>query len=173
MIITQDRPQAETSVRVRLRFSRSNKTGYIVGFVSQKMQTGEWIGVSEDNPVPKKICVLNRTLSPYVILNKLYDAEIVPMRNGNGFVAKNIELVQYPAKVITSHIPGMLYHVEAVFGGKRIVFDPAESRDRSVCDPQRAIEKLRIRTDVLNLEQALEEFGDEANRINQLYLKGK
>ena len=163
----------ENSIKVRLRFMKSTKTGYVVGFVSENPKTGVWHGVGEDKPVPKKICVLDRSLAPYVILNKLYDADLVPMQKKDGFVAKNIELVQYQAKVITSHIPGMLYHVEAVFGGKRIVFDPAESRDRSVCDPQRAIEKLRIRTDVLNLEQALEEFGDEANRRNQLYLKGK
>lgn len=91
------------------------------------------------------------------------------MRDKDGFVAKTANPVSYPAKIVCSHIPGMLYHVEAVFGGKRIIFDPSETDDRSVCEMERAIEKLRMRTDVENLEQAVEEFIEETYKMNQLY----
>ena len=164
---------AENSIKARLRFTKSEKTGYVVGFVSQNPVTGLWHGVHESKPYPKKICVLDRSLVPYVLLKKLYDVEMVPMRKKDGFVVKTAEPVLYPATIVCSHIPGMLYHVEAVFGGKRIVFDPTELRDRSVCDLNKAIEKLRMRTDVENLDQALEEFTNETYRINQLYIKGK
>lgn len=148
---------------------KSEKTGYIVGFVSQNPVTGIWHGVPEDKPYPKKICVLDRSLVPYILLKKLYDVEMVPMRDKDGFVAKTANPVSYPAKIVCSHIPGMLYHVEAVFGGKRIIFDPSETDDRSVCEMERAIEKLRMRTDVENLEQAVEEFIEETYKMNQLY----
>ena len=148
---------------------KSEKTGYIVGFVSQNPVTGIWHGVPEDKPYPKKICVLDRSLVPYILLKKLYDVEMVPMRDKDGFVAKTANPVSYPAKIVCSHIPGMLYHVEAVFGGKRIIFDPSETDDRSVCEMERAIEKLRMRTEVENLEQAVEEFIEETYKMNQLY----
>ncbi len=164
---------AENPIKARLRFMKSEKTGYIVGFVSQNPVTGIWHGVPEDKPYPKKICVLDRSLVPYVLLKKLYDVEMVPMKKKDGFVAKTAEPVLYPASVVCLHIPGMLYHVEAVFGGKRIVFDPSETDDRSVCEMERAIDKLRSRTDVENLEQAVEEFTNESYRINKLFNKGK
>ena len=160
---------AENCIKARLRFMKSEKTGYIVGFVSQNPVTGIWHGVPEDKPYPKKICVLDRSLVPYILLKKLYDVEMVPMRDKDGFVAKTANPVSYPAKIVCSHIPGMLYHVEAVFGGKRIIFDPSETDDRSVCEMERAIEKLRMRTDVENLEQAVEEFIEETYKMNQLY----
>lgn len=164
---------AENPIKVRLRFVKSEKTGYVVGFVSQNPTTGIWHGVPEDKPYPKKICVLDRSLVPYVLLKKLYDVEMIPMRNKDGFVAKTADPVSYPAKIVCSHIPGMLYHVEAVFGGKRIVFDPSEQRDKSVCEIERAVEKLRMRTDVENLDQAVEEFANETYKMNQLYKKRK
>ena len=41
---------AENPIKVRLRFVKSEKTGYVVGFVSQNPATGIWHGVPEDKP---------------------------------------------------------------------------------------------------------------------------
>lgn len=158
-----------TVVRTKLKFIKSASTGFTVGFVSRNPKTGMWRGVRQDSAFPKKVCVLDKKLIPYTLLNRLYDVDMVPMRNGDGYVVIKAEPVVFAVKVNSTHVPKLIYRVEAKFGEKTIIFDPMEGQRASVRNMWGAVDALSKRTDVKDLPQAVEEFTIAAKDMLNLY----
>lgn len=156
-------------VRTKMKFIKSASTGFTVGFVSRNPKTGMWRGVRQDSTFPKKVCVLDKKLIPYTLLNKLYDVDMIPMRNGDGYVVIKAEPVVFAVKVNSTHVPRLIYRVEAKFGEKTIIFDPMEGQRASVRNMWGAVEALSKRTDVKDLPQAVEEFTNAAKDMLDLY----
>lgn len=158
-----------TVVRTKMKFVKSESTGFTVGFVSRNPKTGMWRGVREDSAFPKKVCVLDKKLVPFTILNRLYDVAMIPMRNGDGYVVIEAVPVVFAVKVNSTHVPRLIYRVEARFGEKTIIFDPMEGQRASVRNLWGAVEALSKRTDVKDLSQAVEEFTAAAKDMLDLY----
>lgn len=156
-------------VRTKMKFIKSASTGFTVGFVSRNPKTGMWRGVRQDSTFPKKVCVLDKKLIPYTLLNKLYDVAMIPMRNGDGYVVVEAVPVVFSVKVNSTHVPKLIYRVEAKFGEKTIIFDPMEGHRASVRNMWGAVEALSKRTDVKDLPQAVEEFTNAAKDMLELY----
>ena len=156
-------------VRTKMKFIKSASTGFTVGFVSRNPKTGMWRGVRQDSTFPKKVCVLDKKLIPYTLLNKLYDVAMIPMRNGDGYVVVEAVPVVFSVKVNSTHVPKLIYRVEAKFGEKTIIFDPMEGQRASVRNMWGAVEALSKRTDVKDLPQAVEEFTNAAKDMLELY----
>lgn len=156
-------------VRTKMKFIKSASTGFTVGFVSRNPKTGMWRGVRQDSTFPKKVCVLDKKLIPFTLLNRLYDVDMIPMRNGDGYVVIKAEPVVFAVKVNSTHVPRLIYRVEAKFGEKTIIFDPMEGQRASVRNMWGAVEALSKRTDVKDLPQAVEEFTAAAKDMLDLY----
>ena len=166
----ENKPNTDSPVvRTKMKFARSPRTGFTVGFVSRNPKTGAWRGVRQNSAFPKKVCVLSKHLVPYTLLNKLYDVTMVPMKNGDGYVVVEAEPVAFTVMVNSTHVPRLIYRVEAKFGEKTIIFDPMEGQRASVRSLSGAVEALSKRTDVKDLPQAVEEFANAAKDMLDLY----
>lgn len=155
----------ESKVSTKMKLVKSSDTGYIVGFVSRNPKTGAWRGVRQDSAFPKKVCVLDRRLIPYTLTNRLYDVTMIPMKNKDGFVIVEALPVMFKAKITTYHVERQIYKVEVVFGGSSIIYDPMEGRLHSVKDQQAAVEALRKRTDIQDINIVVEEFSKASEMI--------
>lgn len=159
----------DTTIRTKIKFVKSSETGFTVGFVSRNPKTGMWRGVRQDSSFPKKVCVLDRKLISTTILNRLYDVVLTPMRNGNGYVVIDATPVAFSVKVSSTHVPHLIYRVEAKFGEKTIIFDPMEGNRSSVRSIKGAVDALAKRTDVKDIQKAVDEFEDAASTMLNLY----
>lgn len=156
-------------VRTKMKFVKSRATGFTVGFVSRNPKTGAWRGVRENSEFPKKVCVLDKKLVPYTLLNKLYDVTMTPMKSGSGYVVVEAVPVLFDVKIESIHVPRLIYRVEAKFGEKSIVFDPMDGQRLSVRNIDGAIEALSKRTDVKDLHQTIDDFANAANDMLRMY----
>lgn len=163
-----NKPQVER-IFTKLKFTKSEQTGAIVSFVSQNPKTGQIRGVRQDDPYPKKICILDRALSSSVLLNTLYDATLVPMTSKDGFVAISITPVQFKAKIEVTVCPKALYKVEVKFGNKVILFDPMDGKRDSVKKLAECKRVLETRVDIKDLLQVVEDFEETAYSVIAKY----
>lgn len=154
-----------TAICTKMKLVKSSDTGYIVGFVSRNPKTGVWRGVRQDSAFPKKVCVLDRRLIPYTLTNRLYDVTMIPMKNKDGFVIVEAQPVMFKAKINTYHVEKQIYKVEVLFGGSSIIYDPMEGRLQSVKDLQTAVDTLRQRTDIQDINTIVEQFSNESSKI--------
>lgn len=156
-------------VRSKLKFTRSEETGAYISFVSQNPKTGQYCGVRQDSPYPKKICVLDKKLSYSVIPNALYDVVMIPMAEKNGYVVTEISPVEFRARVETNYIPGELYMVSVNFGNKSIHFDPMRGHQECVRTIAGCRKVLENRIDIKNINATLIDFDLAAEALQQQY----
>lgn len=146
------------TIKTKLKFTRSEKTGAYVGFVSQNNKTGKLLGVRQDSPYPKKICVLDTKSVPCVLLNTLYDVSMIPMQKNNGYIVIEATPTQFAAHVTTSYVPKALYRVEVNFGNKQIIFDPLDGEKNSVRFLNECVDLISKRVDIKNIDNVVDEF---------------
>lgn len=164
-------PTEKPGIRVytKLKFTISDKTQAIVGFVSQNSKTGEIRGVRQDDPHPKKICVLDRKLAPDMLLNTLYNVTLIPMKERDGYVVVEATPVQFKATIETTYVPKAIYHIDVKFGNKKIQFDPKDGRKDSVKRLKQCRRILETRVDVKNLQDVIDDFDDATRNLLKKY----
>lgn len=120
-------------IKTKLKFTKSERSGSWVGFVSINTKNGRVKGVREDAKERKRVCVVKYELSSTIEPNILYDVELIPMRNKDtGFIVTKAEPHSFEAKIISTVVKNAVYQVEVKFGNKTIVFDPLDGQRDSV-----------------------------------------
>lgn len=165
MAIKNSEKEQPLKVRTKLKFVKSDQTGAIVSFVSQNPKTGRICGVRQDSPYPKKIVLLDKNLTSYVLLNTLYDVVLIPMSERNGYVAIEITPVQFKATISTTYVRKCIYKVEVSFGNKVITFDPFDGKKESIRNLAACRSVLEKRVDIMDINQVVEDFQAAASSL--------
>lgn len=153
------------SEKTLLKFSMSEKTGEIVGFVS-KTKDNKLKGVRENSPYGKRICVLSEDLKGCIVPNTLYEVELKPMHGGkNGYVAVSATRKLFEASVESVIVPGKEYRVVIRFGGKAVYFDPVGGNTPSSRTKEGVLNILNGRRDILNQDGVISDFIDRADEL--------
>lgn len=153
----------EGTIFTKLKFKKSEKSGLLVGFVSQNPKTGRIKGVREDSEFPKQVCVVDASISPEIIVGALYNAAIVPMYQKKGFIVIEATPHQFKADIEVCYVPKAIYMVNVKFGNKTITFDPKDGRKESTRSLAAVKQLLERRIDIRNITQVVEDFVDAAN----------
>lgn len=155
-------------VYTKLKFTYSEESGALVGFVSQNPVTGRICGVRQDSDYPKKICIVDRELTKGLLTNVLYDCTLIPMNHKNGYVVVEAAVTQFKARVTSTYIKGCIYLVEVKFGNKVIRFDPHNATKKSVKDKDACKAVILERVDIKDVMQVAEDFERAAKKILKL-----
>lgn len=153
------------SEQTQLKFTPSEKTGELIGFVSRHSKTKQLRGVREDSPYKKKICVLSEDLKGKILPNVLYTVDLKAMHTGSGFVVVAATPVLFKAIFETQLISRKIYRVTINFGNKTVYFDPLGGKSYSSRTVAGVVSLLRRRTDIEDLEGVIERFKTEADHL--------
>lgn len=156
---------ALTLEKTQIKFTKCEKTGEIIGFVSRHSKTKRLKGVREDSNYGKQICVLSSDLKGKIIPNLLYNVELKPMHNGKGYVVVSADPLLFKASVDIIVIPSITYQVQIKFGNKTVYFDPQFGRTQSSKTKAGVIEVLKGRGDVEDLDSVIRDFEKKANLL--------
>lgn len=153
-------------IKTKLKFSKSERTGSWVGFVSINTKNGCIKGVREDAEEPKKVCVVTHELASTIEPGVLYDVEMIPMKNEkSGYIVVSAEPHAFEAKIVTSVVKNAVYRVEVKFGNKTIIYDPLDGKKDSVRTIDGVVAVLEARKDIKNLLQVIDDFCKTANIV--------
>lgn len=128
-------------------------------------------GVRQDCGYPKKICVLDKALAPDILLNVLYDAVMIPMKDKDGYVVISAVPVQFKAVIETVYVPKALYQVLVRFGNKTVVFDPKDGIQETRKDLTKCRQLLEKRVDIQDIATVVDDFLNHAHYILKRYEK--
>lgn len=156
-------------IYTKLKFVKSDKTGAFVSFVSQNPVTGQIRGVRQDDPYPKKICILDKKLMCEVFLNTLYNATLIPMTDKDGYVVIEVTPVTFKAVVETTYVPKAIYQIDVKFGNKDIKFDPKDGKKESVRKLEVCRRLLETRLDIKDLGDVLDDFDSAVKELLRKY----
>lgn len=159
----------DDAVFTKLKFEKSEKTGAIVGFVSQNPKTGRINGVRQESTLPKKICVVDKHLAPDILLNVLYDVAIIPMKDKSGYVVIRACPVEFKATIITNYVKKAIYQVIVKFGNKAIIFDPKDGIQHTRRNLSACSEMLEKRVDIKDKNMVVADFLTTATRLIKRY----
>lgn len=148
-------------ITTKLKFVKSEKTGKLIGFVTQDPKSGYISGVRENDPRPKKVVLIDKLIVDSVLTEVLYECVLVPMENSKGYIAISCTPVQFTPVIDVTYVPKIIYKVKVQFGNHSLTFDPMNTKNpsRSVFKICRA--ELEKRMDIKNLQDFLVDF-DEA-----------
>lgn len=153
--------KTKKGLKARLKFVKSEKKGAYISFVyidkDHKVR-----GVKENDPVAKKICILDGALNTKVIPGALYKCDIIPMANNKGYIAINIELIQFDANIVVDYKPKVAYKLTITFGNKVIEFNPFDGQYKCMRSLAKTREALEARVDIKNLSDVMEQFERQA-----------
>lgn len=170
---TENVKEPVKKISTKLKFVKSDKTDAYVGFVSQNPKTKRYCGVRQDSPYPKKVCVLDKKLTCEILTNVLYDVELIPMHERNGYVVISAIPCEFKATIETLYIPKIQYRIDVKFGNKCITFDPMDGTKDSVKKLSVCRAVLEKRVDIKNLTQVLDDFDAAANTLlNKMFADG-
>lgn len=146
-------------IKTKLKFKKSDQTGNWVGFVSINKVNGMIRGVHEDDPAPKKVCVVTRDIIPYIEGGVLYDVEMIPMKDKNaGYIVVQADPHAFKATIETIVVKNAIYEVHVKFGNKKLVFNPMDGQRDSVRDINCFIKVLEQRKDIKDLLTVIDDF---------------
>jgi len=149
----------------QVKFSRSDETGKLIGFVSRHSKTKKLKGVRENSMYGKKICVISEELKGKVVENVLYNVELKSMVAGNGYVVVSATPAEFKAKIDTVIVPKSIYQVCLSFGNKTIYFDPKDGKSPSSGTLEGTLKIIKARKDIENQEVVIEEFTRQARDL--------
>lgn len=149
----------------RVKFTKSEKTGLPIGFVSQNPVNKRLNGVREDSKFPKSVCIVDARIAPEIVFNVLYRVALVPMHNKKGYIVIDAEPYQFKATVEVSYVPKACYIVEIKFGNQAIRFDPKDGKKDSMRTIAGCKSLLEHRLDIANVSEVVEEFVSAATEI--------
>lgn len=157
----QTKQNTQKGKQVRLKFTKSSKNNSYIAFIVIDKH-GKAIGVKEDDPRDKKICVVDGALNSKVIAGALYKCRIISMANRKGYIAHHLELVQYPATFTIDYKPKVSYKLTVSFGHKSITYNPFNARNKCERFLTTTLQALKERVDVLDLPGVVEKFERQA-----------
>lgn len=152
-------------IKTNIKF-KQNERGAFYGFVT-KNERGSWRGCRDNSDAKKKIVFIDKHAEKDIIPNALYQATLIPMTSGCGFIAIDAKLVQFVAKINTE-VEERTYRVTVQFGQKTIVYDPA-SKDAKRNNIQTIANLLKNRVDLKSKDAVAEEFLDSACLLLSIY----
>lgn len=155
----------EGTVFTRVKFTKSEKTGLPIGFVSQNPVNKRIKGVREDCKFPKSVVIVDAKLAPEIMLDVLYKVAIVPMRNKHGYITIEAEPHQFKATIDMCYVKKAVYVVEVKFGNQVIRFDPKDGKKDSMRTLSGCRALLEKRLDIANIVEVVEEFTAAATDI--------
>ena len=164
-----DKDQNPNVIHTKLKFVKSEVKDAYISFVSINKKTGRVKGVRQDSKYEKKVCILDKVLSQYVIPNALYDATIVPMKSERGYVATQINLVKFNATVEVTYVPKAVYSIDVKFGNKDIRFNPLDGKKDSVKYFDECLEVIKQCVDIRNLDEVVDDFTKAATQLLRQY----
>lgn len=162
-------PSQSKRIYTKLKFIKSDQTGAFVSFVSQNPVTGQIRGVRQEDPYPKKICILDKRLVCEVFLNTLYNATLIPMNEKDGYVVIEVSPVTFKATIETTYVPKAIYQIDVKFGNKDIKFDPKDGRKESIKNLEVCRRLLETRLDIQDLCDVLDDFDSAARELLRRY----
>ncbi len=151
--------------RTRIKFTKSEETGELIGFVSRNSRTRQLRGVCENSSYGKKICVLSGDLKGSIEPGVLYDVELRPMYCKNGYVVTSAARTLFQATFETVIVPKAVYQVKITFGNKVVYFDPKDGRSRSSRTVEGVLKVLDGREDLQDREEVKRRFVGEAQSL--------
>ena len=151
-------------LNVKLKFSKSEASGNMCGFVKRLDDSGLLVGCNEEKG-KTKIVIAHKSIVSDILPHVLYHAKITPMYSKKGYVAMSVRPVQYKCKVETSYVPKAIYAVEATWGRMKLTFAPLNGDKPSNRDLPRLISILEKRVDIAAREAVIREFSDAACAI--------
>lgn len=155
----------EGTVFTKIKFTKSERTGQPIGFVSQNPVNKRINGVREDSKFPKSVCIVDAKIAPEIILGVLYQVAIVPMHNKSGYIAIEAEPYQFTATIEVCYVPKACYIVEVKFGNQVIRFDPKDGKKDSMRTLSGCRALLEKRLDIANVIEVVDQFTAAANDI--------
>lgn len=158
--------QQSQKIITNVKFKKDENCQFY-GFVT-KNEFGSWRGCREESDVKKKIVFADTAACGGLMPNVLYRAILTPMGNGkNGFIAKQMEIVKFKAKIETE-LHNKTFKVVVRFGNKILTYNPASSweRNRNI---QGIARHLKGRIDLEDSLRISEEFLDCACLVLGLY----
>jgi len=150
--------QSRVEIRTLLKFVPSERNGSMVSYVSQNPSSGQIKGVRVDSEYPHKIVVCSKDLSGIILSNVLYNAVIIPMKSGKGYICTSAEPVQFKATITTNYVPKSTYQIVVSFGNKNLVFDPFKGKKSTVMTVNGFVDMLEHRMDLKNQHDIVFEF---------------
>lgn len=159
----------EGTVFTRVKFTKSERTGLPIGFVSQNPVNKRINGVRENSKFPKTVCIVDAKIAPEIIFDVLYKVAIVPMRNKNGYITIEAEPYQFKATLEVCYVPKACYVLDVKFGNQVIRFDPKDGKKDSMRTLSGCKALLEKRMDIANLSEVVEEFTAAATDLIKKY----
>ena len=156
-----------TLEKSQIKFAKSSETGETIGFVSRHPKTKKLIGVFEDSPYGKKICVLSEDLKGKIESGLPYSVELKAMRSGNGYVVVSAVLATFRAEITTNTVPKAIYQVCITFGNKIIYYDPKDGKTENSRTINGVLKVLKQRRDIKDIDQVIEDFITAANELKR------
>ena len=155
----------------RIKFTVSEETGEIIGFVSRPPKgkgSSKLKGVCEDSRYRKKICVLSAKLKGHILPDKLYDVELRPMFKQNGYIVESAVQALFEADIETIVGPKSIYQIKIEFGYKKIYFDPIDGKTASSRTIDGVVKVLDKRDDLENKAEVISRFIKYAQELLRL-----
>jgi hypothetical protein len=156
-------------ITVNLKFTKSDKNGAYVAFVSRNPVTKKISGVRANSVFPKEIVLVDKNLAHFILPNVLYRAVIIPMIEKDGYIAVEASPITFEATVETFYIPHTTYRLEVKFGGKTIIFNPMKGKKDSVRTIAGVRGVLENRMDIDKLPQVIADFNEAACELMKRY----
>jgi hypothetical protein len=97
--------------------------------------------------------------------NVLYDVELKPMHQGNGYVVVSAQRTLFEARFETVVVPKTTYQVRITFGHKTIFFDPKDGKSVSSTTVDGVLNVIACREDIFDKEGVMFLFRKEANAL--------
>lgn len=157
------------TIFTRVKFTKSERTGQPIGFISQNPVNKMYNGVREDSKFPKSVCIVDAKLIPEIILGVLYKVAVVPMHNKHGFIVIEAEPYQFKATIEQCYVPKACYVLEVKFGNQVIRFDPKDGKKDSMRTISGCRALLEKRMDIANLADIVDEFISAASDLVEKY----
>ncbi len=155
-------------IKTRIKFFKSEKDGKtLVGYVTEN-ENGVYRGCRESSPVKKKVVIPDVCLAQGMVENALYDCTIKPMNSGEGFIAVEASLCQFPA-IIDTTVTANRFKVAVRFGNQEIVYDPQFGREASRNTVEGVLDVLSSRNDIRDKDKVTDAFLRSANMVCALY----
>lgn len=156
-------------IKTNIKFNKGlgDDKDKIYGFVTKSK--GGWKGCRETEK-KKKIVFVDFSIEKSIIPNVLYSCLLIPMCDGNGFIALSASIIKFKGVVAASY-RNSHFSVKVSFGNRVIVYDPSskESCKRNI---KTIADKLRNHVDLKNAYEVTEEFINTAclaKRLNDQY----
>ncbi len=155
--------------KTQLKLVVSKKSGKLVGFVYRHVKTKKLLGVREDDRCGKQICLLSDEIPEESVRpNKLYQAYLTAMHNGNGYVITSLQPIEFPAQVQLKITPRRQYHITISFGNKVIYYDPVNGRSPSSRTLEGVVKLIKEREDIEDTQQVINDLLEQADMLDAL-----